>query len=447
MNFPAIGLHVPEILLPGKSVDLHRWAVIACDQYTAQPQYWTNVERIVDGRPSTLSLIFPEVYLESPGRQERIAAIRAAMDAYLRDGVLVSQGPGFVLVDRQTAHTASRKGLVVALDLEHYDFRPDASTLIRATEGTIVERLPPRIEVRAGAPIESPHIMVLIDDPGRTVIERLFDEDLELLYDTELMLNGGRVRGYGVADPVLLGRIAKALANLAGIDQADAQPVSNQDQPLLYAMGDGNHSFATAKAIWEKLKAETGDPQAIMDHPARYTLVELVNLHDPGLEFEAIHRVLFRAGLNPVLAAMAEFFAHNGGRLETQEFESLTAAWQWAEEHASDDRHYIPFVSDGRHGLAMIRSPRLTLEVASLQAFLDEFLKHHPESSLDYIHGEAAVSELSAKPDTVGFFLPALSKLRLFKSIAADGPLPRKTFSMGEADEKRFYLECRRINP
>jgi len=443
MNFPNIALHVPTILFPKPDIDLEAWAVIACDQYTSQPDYWNKVEDTVGSEPSTLRLIFPEIYLEGPDAPERIENINKTMRAYLAEGILQPQQPGFVLVDRKTSHAASRKGLVVALDLEQYDYSADSKTLIRATEGTIVERLPPRIKVRENAEIELPHIMVLIDDPGKTVIEPLFNRPLNKLYDFELMLDGGHIQGYLIDDPGLIQTIAEALAKLAGLD-LDAAANPEQDV-LLYAMGDGNHSFATAKAIWEKLKAEAVDKTAIMEHPARYALVELVNLHDEGLEFEAIHRVLFKSSLESVLQGLETFCQQNGMGFSYQTSANLEEAKALAK--SVDSAHAIPCTAQGRYGVVFIENPKLTLEVASLQAFLDGFLKENASAELDYIHGEDAVLELSGKLGAVGFLLPAISKFNFFKSIAQDGALPRKTFSMGEADEKRFYLECRKITP
>ncbi len=439
MKFENIGLSVPAILLPNENVDPEKWAVIACDQYTSQADYWNQVEELVGDAPSTLRLTFPEIYLEDAGKEERIANINAAMRQYLADGTLVEQKPGFILVDRKTAHAASRKGLVVALDLEHYDYSADSTTLIRATEGPIVDRLPPRIKVRENAAIELPHIMVLIDDPDKSVIEPLFDLELKKVYDFELMLNGGHIKGYLVDDQAHINAVAKALARLAGIE-LEGEPAQNV---LLYAMGDGNHSFATAKSIWEKLKAEAVDKCAIMEHPARYALVELVNLHDDGLEFEGIHRVLFNIDPENVLQALENHSREAGMGFSRQTCASLEEAKNLAGQ--GGNRHGIPYLHQGGFGVAFIENPRLTLEAASFQDFLDDFLKTNPNAVVDYIHGEEATEELSAKPGCIGFILPALSKLQFFKSIEQDGALPRKTFSMGEADEKRFYLECRKI--
>lgn len=443
MNFAELAMDIPTILLPRKDVDLHSWAVIACDQYTSEPDYWQAVDRLVGDQPSTLRLIYPEVYLEEADNQARIAAINARMDEYLAAGVLTAQERGLILLDRRTSHAASRKGLMVALDLEAYDYRPGAKTLIRATEGTIVDRLPPRIRVRKHAAIELPHIMVLIDDPEQTVIEPLFEATLEPLYDFELMQNGGHLRGWKVSQQPLIEQVGRALERLAGRERFQQRYDVTDDQVMLYAMGDGNHSFATAKAIWEQLKADAADPVDVMDHPARHALVELVNVHDPGLEFEAIHRVLFATDINDLLQQAEAYFARVGSPCRIQWCEDHAAAA--AAAAAAGRAHALPFAAQGRYGILLIDQPVMTLAVATLQNFLDDFLQNRPGVRVDYIHGEEAVTRLGRQPGNVGFYLPAISKHDLFRTIVRDGALPRKTFSMGEADEKRFYLEARRI--
>jgi hypothetical protein len=442
MIFENIGLQVPKILLPKKGVDIQRWAVIACDQYTSDLDYWRHLDEQVGLAPSTLRLILPEVYLEDSDVEERIQAINRTMETYLTQGVLEEHPPGLVLVDRRTSAVPSRKGLMVALDLEHYDYRPGSQSLIRATEGTIVERLPPRIRVRENAPIELPHIMVLIDDPQRTVIEPLFDEKLEKVYDVELLCKGGHLKGYRVDQPELLEQVAKALEKLAD-PQSYRNRYNVEGAVMLYAMGDGNHSFATAKAIWEKLKEEAGEPQQMMDHPARFALVELVNVHDPGLEFEAIHRVLFNVDGEALKQQMDDFFAERGTPIIMTACADLQEARNYIDEIQAE--HAFVMVLAGKYYTCDIADPELTLVVASLQAFLDGFLSRNPKARIDYIHGQREVTELGGKENSAGFYLPSISKHDLFRTIVLDGALPRKTFSMGEADEKRFYLECRRI--
>ncbi|MEJ2490162.1 MAG: DUF1015 domain-containing protein [Desulfuromonadales bacterium] len=443
MNLAALALQIPEILLPNEDVDLQRWAVIACDQYTSEPDYWQAVDKQVADAPSTLRLIFPEVYLEEDDSETRIAGINASMTSYLADGVLVSHGQGCVLVDRQTPRVPSRKGLVVALDLEAYDYRPGAKTLIRATEGTIIDRLPPRIRVRRNAPVELPHIMVLIDDPEQTVIEPLCQAELKKLYDFELMQNGGHLRGWKVDQPDHLEQVTRALQALADRERYLQRYAVDDDAVMLYAMGDGNHSFATAKAIWEQRKAEAPDPAAIMDDPARYALVELVNVHDPGLEFEAIHRVVFDIDGRQLLHSAQDYFRQQGLTATVVAHASLDEARRAAAMAPQD--HAVPFVTSEGFGLLQVTEPTLTLAVATLQDFLDHELPDRPAARLDYIHGDQAVTRIGSQSNNIGFYLPAISKHDLFRTIIRDGALPRKTFSMGEADEKRFYMEARRI--
>ena len=442
MIYEHIGLQVPNILLPKKGVDIQRWAVIACDQYTSDRDYWRHLDEQIGLAPSTLRLTLPEVYLEDSNVDERIASINRTMDEYLKQGTLEEQPAGFILVDRRTSAVPSRKGLMVALDLECYDYRPGSQSLIRATEGTIIERLPPRIRVRENAPIELPHIMVLIDDPQRTVIEPLFEEKLEPVYDVELLCKGGHLKGYRVDQPELLEQVAQALEKLAD-PQSYRNRYNVEGEVMLYAMGDGNHSFATAKAIWEKLKEEADDPGQVMDHPARFALVELVNVHDPGLEFEAIHRVLFNVDGEALKQQMDDFFAQRGTPLTLTSCRDLSGAKACLDKIQGE--HPFVMVVAGDYFACDIADPEFTLEVASLQAFLDDFTNRNAEVRIDYIHGEREVTELGSQEKGAGFYLPSISKHDLFRTIVLDGALPRKTFSMGEADEKRYYLECRRI--
>lgn len=442
MIFEKIGVQVPKILLPKKGADMQRWAVIACDQYTSDRAYWQRLKKQTEKDISTLNLIFPEVYLEDVDADQRIAAINSAMEKYLADGSLEEQPPGFILVDRKTSVVESRKGLVLALDLEQYDYNKGAQSLIRATEGTILDRLPPRIKVRQNAPIELPHIMVLIDDPQGNVIEPLFNENLEKVYNFDLLENGGHLKGYRVDQPELIKQVVMALEKLADPDAYHVK-YNVAGKVMLYAMGDGNHSFATAKAIWEKLKEEAGDLSAVMRHPARYALVELVNLHDPGLEFEAIHRVLFNIDCKQLKQQMKSFFAERGTPMTFIPCANLSEAEAVAEKVQGG--HVFPGIFAGQFGLCKVAEPEFTLTVATLQAFLDQYLQQHSAVRVDYIHGTQTVTDLGSQPDSAGFYLSAISKHDLFKTIALDGALPRKTFSMGEADEKRFYLECRRI--
>ncbi len=442
MNFDKISLQVPEILLPNKDVDLHKWSVVACDQYTSQPDYWAKVAEIAGDAPSTLNVIFPEVFLEDHDGDERIASINNAMQQYLDEGILVPMDkPGFVLVDRKTSQAPSRKGLVVAIDLEHYDFNKGSQTLIRATEGTIMDRLPPRIKVRQDATIELPHIMVLIDDPQHTVIEPLFEKNPQPLYDFELMMDSGHIKGYAIDTPELIRQAVDTLTQLADPQVfADKYNAQGRDV-LLYAMGDGNHSLATAKAIWEKIKEEADDIQSVMDNPARFALVELVNIHDEGLQFEPIHRVIFNVKPEQLLKAMQAHFKGNCSVVRCDNEADMKAR---AKAATADNVHIVPFNDASGYGYIQITNPEYTLELATIESFLNDYLEQNG-GKVDFIHGDEVVNELGVKEGNMGFFFPPISKHSLFKTIIFDGALPRKTFSMGEADEKRFYLEARKI--
>ncbi|HQJ07679.1 MAG TPA: DUF1015 domain-containing protein [Deltaproteobacteria bacterium] len=442
MIFEDIGLLVPRILFPRTGTDLTKWAVVACDQYTSQPEYWERVKEFVGLSPSTFHIILPEAYLEECDNEKAARKIDSTMEEYLDKGVLVPLQPGFILVDRTTARGTSLKGLMAALDLERYDFRKGSKSLIRATEGTVIDRLPPRIKIRQGAPIESPHIMVLIDDPGRTVIEPLFGKNPSMVYDFDLMENSGHIKGYMIDDPGVIGEVAQALTALADPDTFQEKYRVEDRDVLLYAVGDGNHSLATAKEIWENLKRKASDKAAVMNHPARYALVELVNLHDEGLTFEPIDRVVWGCSLEDMLGAMERYYTAQGSEfaVERSSRDALVAV-----PSKLPDTHRISFVTADSSGTVSIRKPKHTLEVGTLQNFLDEYMNGKAGMKIDYIHGEEIVKSLASRPDTIGFFLPVISKPDFFRTIVADGVLPRKTFSMGHADEKRFYLECRKI--
>ena len=431
-----IGIQIPQVYLPKPGVDLTKWAVIACDQFTSEPEYWHEVEQIVGDAPSTLKLTFPEVYLEKPGEEERIKSIQLAMQKTMDAGVLQPHD-GFVYVER-TVNGKTRKGLMLCLDLECYDFNKGSSSLIRATEGTIIERLPPRMKIREGATLEFPHILVLIDDPDKTVIEPLTEakSKFQKLYDFNLMLDSGHLAGYAVnAD--FENQVVEALRGLAKPETFASKYDLESDLPiLLFAMGDGNHSLATAKAIWEKIKSQVG-----MDHPARYALVEIENVHDEALEFEPIHRVLF--GLKKdIFAEMQAFF---GANYKVTPVASGADMIQRV-DHAAGECQLIGVVGGGQQfGVIEIANPSTNLAVGTLQSFLDNFLKNGGAEKIDYVHGEDVVERLSLQNGNVGFYLAGMHKNELFKTVILDGALPRKTFSMGEAREKRFYMEARKI--
>jgi len=434
---PDLGIQIPQVYLPKKGTDLTRWAVIACDQFTSQPEYWNEVEKIVGDAPSTLNLTFPEVYLEKPGGEERIRQIQSSMRQYMVEEILQPHD-GFVYVER-TVSGKTRKGIVLCLDLEAYDYNKGSSSLIRATEGTIVDRLPPRMKIREGAMLELPHILVLIDDPNNTVFEplRAAKSKLEKLYDFDLMLESGHLAGYAVNQEVE-NQIVAALRALANPETFTAKYGIEQNQPvLLFAMGDGNHSLATAKAIWEKMK-----PQVGIDHPSRYALVEIENVHDDGLEFEPIHRVLF--GLKKDLfAELEKTFGANLTYKPVASAEEMVKAV----DSADGEKQAIGLVGAGKQfGVIEIANASSNLPVGTIQAFLDVFLKEGGADKIDYVHGKDVTVKLGSEPNNAGFYLPGMDKSDLFKTVILDGALPRKTFSMGEAREKRFYMEARKIS-
>lgn len=448
MKSPQLGIRVPTVLLPNSSVDLTSWSVVACDQYTSQPQYWEQVSAKVGSNPSALHLIFPEVYLEEAGKEERIQRINQTMEDYLTKNVLASQPAGFVYIDRKTSHVPSRKGLVLCVDLEQYDYNKGSNSLIRASEGTIIDRLPPRIRVRENAAIESPHIMLLVDDPDRTVIEPLAvkTSQMKKLYDIELMMDGGHVTGYLVDDQQIIDEIFQAVANLAKPEVFQAKyGVGSEEDVLLFAVGDGNHSLATAKACWEKLKLSLSAEEAEL-HPARFALVELVNVYDEGLIFEPIHRVVFNVKPKEFIQLMLEEMSGQGLRTSLQEFESREALEQGLNASQGVVKvHRLPYCCSDGFGLLTVENPNSNLEVGTLQNCLDAVVQGLPQARIDYIHGQDVVDALAGQEGNLGFYLPPMDKHDLFKTVVLDGVLPRKTFSMGEADEKRFYLECRKI--
>lgn len=436
--YEDLGVGIPEILLPKAGVDLPKWAVIACDQFTSEPEYWSKVAETVGDAPSTLRLVLPEIELETPDKEARIRKIQQTMHQYLHSALLESH-PGMLYVERRVQGRL-RRGLLLCLDLERYDYTRGSSSLIRATEGTIVDRLPPRMAIREGAALELPHILVLIDDPGCTVIEpvQAASAGKKPVYDFELMLGSGHLTGYAL-ETAIQDSVITGLRNLARLDDFRTKYGLQESAPaLLFAMGDGNHSLATAKAVWEKIKAQAG-----MRHPARFALVEIENVHDDGLQFEPIHRVLF--GLRTdLLRAMRDKFP---GGLNWRTLDSFEAVVR-AVDSAGGRPQSIGLVHGqdaDKYGVVEIAQPTSNLPVGTLQAFLDTFVKQGGAERLDYVHGNDVVDRLGAQAGNAGFYLPRMGKSSLFKTVILDGALPRKTFSMGEAREKRFYMEARKI--
>jgi hypothetical protein len=434
--YQQIGLQAPDILLPSPKINFHKWAVVACDQFTSQPDYWENVEKIVGDSPSTFRMILPEAYLGTSKEANHQNAIQAHIQKYLKDG-LFSSVEGFIYIER-TFGTKKRCGLIGALDLEKYDFNKGSKSLIRATEGTIIERLPPRIEIRKKALIELPHILVLIDDPDGSVIEPLSKNtsSLSRIYDFDLMLDGGHLKGFHVSDAQLEKGIVSALENLIQPQSfQDRYQLSEEVSPILFAVGDGNHSLAAAKSVWDHMKS-TAQP----DHPARFALVEIVNIHDTGIIFEPIHRILKNA--NESLAdPLRSFFGENFAYASVPDFDSMKKAV--IDQDKSEQR--FGFFSMKGYQVGSFSNPKHTLAVGNVQEFLDNYRPKHPSLEIDFIHGDEAMQRLGIQDGNIGIYLPAMEKSQLFKTVIQDGNLPRKTFSMGEANEKRYYLECRRI--
>jgi hypothetical protein len=409
----ALGTAVPEILLPRPGTDLKKWPVVACDQFTQDRNFWEALKAEIGTAPSTFNLILPEAYLQD-NREARILDIRRFMRAYLDEGVFAPPRRCCVYLERSTPRHPRRRGLVLAVDLEQYEWSPGARPLIRTTEGTMKERLSPRMEIRRGAPLECPHILLLIDDNEDALIPGLGERAKKEapLYETSLMKDAGAVSGWALDKEDEWALLAEGLERLA----RKASARCSSGTPFLYAMGDGNHSLATAKEVWEEYKKSHAQDPDLMNHPARWALVELENLYDPGISFEPIHRVIF--GLKPgdVLAAIS--------RLPGLVCKS----------------------SRGRPEIIQVESSREIIAAVSLQPALDDLVKA-AGASMDYIHGEEELCRVvSGSPlPAVGVLFPALQKGGLFKTVAETGPLPRKSFSMGSAKEKRFYLECRSL--
>lgn len=400
-----------DILLP-ESVDMTKWSVVACDQFTGEPEYWDRTEKIVGKAPSTLRLTLPEIYLGSPDVDKRIENINQNIESYLSAGIFREYKNSMIYVRRIQSDGKLREGIVGAVDLEEYDYRKGSASKIRATEATVTQRIPPRLKIRKNAEIELPHIMILIDDPSMSVIEPLAkkaDGGLEKVYDCKLMQGGGSVSGYAL-DEDEIKRVDEAL-----------QKLQDACSGMLFAMGDGNHSLATAKEHYENLKRENPDKN-FENHPARYALCEIVNLHSPALEFEAIHRIV--TGVDPI-------------KLEKAIKEELGL-----DDKPSEQK--LVMVHGGAMVTYYVHKPLSELAVGSLQQFLDGYVKN-AGGSIDYIHGEDVLIRLAEKPDSVGFILQPMKKSELFGAVEADGALPRKTFSMGHAQDKRYYLEAKRI--
>ena len=410
-----------DILLPKNGTDMSKWSVVACDQYTSEPEYWNEVSSFVGNAPSTLHITFPEIYLEDGNGDERIKNINNNMEKYISDGLFAPATSKYIYVERTQRNGKIRRGLMGVVDLEEYDYTKDSQSKIRATEGTVLERIPPRVKIRKNAKLEAPHIMLLVDDSDKKIIEPLdkAKENFETAYSFTLMQNSGSIKGYFVNEEEEK-RIDKELELLADEKLFNEKYNVSGKGVLQFAVGDGNHSLATAKECWRLVK-ETLSPEEYDSHPARYALCELVNLHDSSLEFEAIHRVVFDVDPEKMRRALSEYY----------------------ELSDNAEQKFIMVTEKGSEEIG-IANPKANLTVGSLQKFIDDYLKENG-GKVDYIHGEDVVNRLGKEKGNAGFILPVISKDSFFPTVICDGALPRKTFSMGDAWDKRFYLETRII--
>ena len=404
-----------DILLPQEHL-IDRWPVIACDQFTSDIDYWKRVRAFTENVPSAMHLILPEAELGADDEENKIESIHNAMEQYIHDDVLRIFSNSYVYVERTLQNGMIRPGLVGVVDLESYDYHHDSTSLIRATEKTVLERIPPRQRVRRGAALELPHVMMLCDDEKMQLIEpiRAVRDTLPKLYELDLVEDGGHIAGY-----LVTGELAKAFdCRLAAYAETLEEKYPDlQGAKVLLAVGDGNHSLATAKSCYEELKQQNPD-QDLSNHPARYALVELENIHDPSQQFEPIHRVVMKTDVDKLLKDL-EAICQPGG-------------------------YPVTWIAGDKRGVLELKRELGELDVAVLQNFLDDWLAVN-DGQIDYIHGEEEVANLSQQEKTVGFLLQPMGKSQLFRGVIAGGILPRKTFSMGHAREKRYYLEGRKI--
>ena len=429
MDKSKLGIKSADILLPREGIDLKKWATVACDQYTSEPEYWLDVEKIVADSPSTFRITFPEVYLEKEGKKERIRNIVKTMEDYIEEGVFTEYKDSFILVKR-TCDGKSRYGLMAALDLDQYDYSKDSRSLIRATEGTILERIPPRKEIRKDAPLELPHIMVLISDEKRSVIEPLKDkmDSLKRIYSTELMKDGGYLEGYLIDSDEDKEMIYQAFENLyLALDKTN---------PLLFAMGDGNHSLATAKSCWEDMKKGLSEEER-KDSKARYALVEIENIYDEALLFEPIHRVFFNLSMDEFEKEVLKY-------AKGMTYHREKSIEDMVERINSRDGLVFGLSVNNELYSLEVKGSRNFLSASLMQSVIDS-LKERNACQIDYIHGIDVTVKLSNEGNNIGIILPDVDKSSFFETVIKEGSFPRKTFSIGHANEKRYYMEARRI--
>ena len=410
-----------NILLP-KNIDMTKWSVVACDQYTSEMDYWNEVEKIVGASPSTLRITLPEIFLEDSDVNERINKINDTMKEYLDEDLFYELKDSMIYLERTQADGRVREGLMGMVDLEDYSYEKGSQTLIRATEKTVIERIPPRLKVRENALLELPHIMILIDDEKKKIIEDLKNEvtDSDVVYDFDLMENGGHIKGYKLNNDSMT-KVEEGLEALCDKEYFEKKYNVKDKGILLFAMGDGNHSLATAKANYENVK-KTMTPDEYLNHPSRYALVELVNLHSEALEFEPIHRVIFDTDVNKLIEELYKYYDIN----------------------EEGNGQYFELVTKDIDKKLYISNPKSNIAVGSIQMFLDEDLKDN-KGKLDYIHGDETTKNMGMEENNVAILFEAMPKEELFRTVILDGALPRKTFSMGHSYDKRYYLEARKI--
>ena len=410
-----------NILLP-KNIDMTKWSVVACDQYTSEMDYWNEVEKIVGASPSTLRITLPEIFLEDSDVNERINKINDTMKEYLDEDLFYELKDSMIYLERTQADGRVREGLMGMVDLEDYSYEKGSQTLIRATEKTVIERIPPRLKVRENALLELPHIMILIDDEKKKIIEDLKNEvtNSDVVYDFDLMENGGHIKGYKLNNDSMT-KVEEGLEALCDKEYFEKKYNVKDKGILLFAMGDGNHSLATAKANYENVK-KTMTPDEYLSHPSRYALVELVSLHSEALEFEPIHRVIFDTDVNKLIEELYKYYDIN----------------------EEGNGQYFELVTKDIDKKLYISNPKSNIAVGSIQMFLDEYLKDN-KGKLDYIHGDETTKNMGMEENNVAILFEAMPKEELFRTVILDGALPRKTFSMGHSYDKRYYLEARKI--
>ncbi|MDL2225642.1 DUF1015 domain-containing protein [Eubacteriales bacterium OttesenSCG-928-M02] len=440
-SFLQLGMAPFRALLPRDRQSLLKWCIIACDQYTADGTYWQQVEDAVGDAPSTLRMVLPEYYLDTPEEEARIASLTQTMESYLAGDVFAELPPGFLLVERTFSTGQTRQGLLTALDLECYDYHEGATSPIRATEGTIEARIPPRLRVREHAAVELPHIMVLVDDRQHSIIRPLLENRAayQKVYDSPLGFDMGAIAGWHIP--------LEGAGNLLAAMESYREGLSGDD-PIVFAMGDGNHSLATAKAHWENVKRNLSLGEQA-SHPARFALVELVNLYDPGLTFHAVHRVVFTKDIHTACDEMFTGIQNAGYAIGVVPADDAIAASYmdgtlWELKRA--DANTVLCRAHGQTGLMHLPVGQgVPTAITAIDKGIAAYLENHPDATVDYIHGEKEALALTEGGKAMAFLVPPMEKEALFPYVHKYGPLPRKTFSMGEAQEKRCYLEARRI--